>query len=165
MLPCTLSYEKRILMKFQLLMIPLLLTGTLFAEFKVGEKLPSISLPDQFENTLQVKSTDRLLILAFEKDISSAINDYLKTQPADYLKEHHARYISDISAMPSLITSMFAMPKMKKFPFSIMLINDDLGKEFGKEEGKITVYRIENHQIKAVEFIAPDQLPALFQSH
>ncbi|MDD3591784.1 MAG: hypothetical protein PHO65_04040 [Sulfurovum sp.] len=151
-------------MKFKLLIISLLLTGTLFAEFKVGEKLPAISLPDQFENTLQVESTDRLLILAFEKDISSAINDYLKAKPAGYLKEHHAKYISDISAMPSLITSMFAIPKMKKFPFSIMLINDDLGKEFGKKEGRITVYKIKNHQVDAIEFIAPDQLPALFQS-
>lgn len=152
-------------MKLKFLMITLLLTGALFAEFQVGEKLPPISLPDQFEKTLQVESTDRLLIVAFEKDISSAINDYLKARPADYLHEHHARYIADISAMPSLVTSMFAIPKMKKFPFSIMLIYDDLGKEFSKEEGRITVYRIKNHQIGAVEFVAPDQLPALFQSH
>ncbi|MBD3792095.1 MAG: hypothetical protein IE918_08125 [Campylobacterales bacterium] len=150
-------------MKFKLLMISLLLTGTLFAEFKVGEKLPPISLPDQFENTLQVESTDRLLIMAFEKDISSAINDYLKAKPAGYLNEHHAKYISDISAMPSLITSMFAIPKMKKFPFSIMLIYNDLGKEFSKEKGRITVYRIKNHQIDAIEFVAPNRLPALFR--
>lgn len=150
-------------MKIKLLLISLFLTTALFAEFKVGEKLPAISLPDQFENTLQVKDTDRLLIMAFEKDISDAINDYLKEKPANYLQAHHARYISDISAMPSLITSIFAMPKMKKFPFSIMLINDDLGEKFSREEGNITVYKIKEHTIHAIEFISPESLPALFE--
>ncbi|MFT7824244.1 MAG: hypothetical protein ABXS92_05725 [Sulfurimonas sp.] len=150
-------------MKLRLILLSLFLTTVLFAEFKIGEKLPAISLPDQFENELEVRGTDRLLIIAFEKDISSAINDYLKTKPANYLQAHHARYISDISAMPSLITSMFAIPKMEKFPFSIMLIHDDLGKNFSRKEGKITIYRIKDRKINAIEFIAPESLPALFR--
>ncbi|MFT7879899.1 MAG: hypothetical protein ABXS91_05825 [Sulfurimonas sp.] len=150
-------------MKLKLLMLSLLMTTALFAEFKAGEKLPPLSLPDQFDNELQVKSTDRLLIVSFEKDTSSAINDYLKAKPANYLQEHHARYIGDISAMPSLITSMFAIPKMKKLPFSVMLIKDDFGEKFSRKEGKITVYKIENHTISAIEFIAPDRLPELFR--
>lgn len=150
-------------MKQNIMILSLLFTTSLFAEFTVGEKLPAISLPDQFENTLEVKSTDRLLIMAFEKDISTAISNYLKTKPASYLNDHHAKYISDISAMPSLITSIFAIPKMKKYSFPVILIDDDFGEQFSKKERKITVYKIENCKIIAIEFISPDKLPALFR--
>lgn len=150
-------------MKLKRLMLSLLMTTALFAEFKAGEKLPLLSLPDQFDNKLQIKSTDRVLIISFEKETSSAINDYLKTKPANYLQEHHAWYIGDISAMPSLITTMFAIPKMKKLPFSVMLIKDDFGKNFSRKEGKITVYKIKNHTVTAVEFVAPERLPALLE--
>jgi hypothetical protein len=150
-------------MKQSIIILSLIFTTALFAEFKVGEKLPALSLPDQFEKELQVKSTDRVLIMAFEKDISTAINNYLKAKPANYLDDHHARYISDISAMPSFVTSMFALPKMKKYPFSIMLIRDDLGEQFSKKKDKITVYKIKNRKVIAIEFISPDKLPALFK--
>jgi hypothetical protein len=151
-------------MKQSIMILSLIFTTALFAEFKVGEKLPDISLPDQFEKELQVKRTDKVLIIAFEKDISTAINNYLKTKDEHYLEKYHARYISDISAMPSFVTSMFAIPKMKKYPFSIMLIHDDFGKAFSKNEGKITVYKINKRKITAIEFINPDKLPALFKA-
>lgn len=150
-------------MKHRLLIISLLLTSLLFAEFKSGERLPQITLPDQFDNTLQLKASDRLIIMAFEKEVSSAINAYLKTKPENHLEKNHTRYISDISAMPSFVTSMFALPKMKKYPFSIMLINDDFGQNFSRKEGKITVYRIDNYRIKKIEYLSTDKLPALFQ--
>ena len=150
-------------MKKNIIILSLLFTTALFAEFRVGEQLPPITLPDQFENKIAIQKRDRLLIMAFEKDISTAINNYLKTKDENYLEKYHARYISDISAMPSLITSMFALPKMKKYPFSIMLIHDDLGENFSKKEGKITIYKIKNRKIIAIEFIPPDKLTELFK--
>jgi hypothetical protein len=134
----------------------------LFAEFKVGDTLPKISLLDQFEKEHQVTTKDRLLILAFEKDVAGQIKEYLETKPKGFLDKNHAKYISDISHMPSMVTSWFAIPKMKKYPFSIMLIYDEFGKEFGRQEGKITIYRIQNYKIVSVEFISPDKLSSIF---
>lgn len=145
-----------------LLLVSLLFTGTLLADFKVGDRLPAINLPDQFEKEHKVESKDRLVIMAFEKNISIAISDYLKAQPASFLETQHAKYISDISAMPSFITSMFAMPKMKKYPFPVMLINDDFGKQFNRTEGKITIFKLKNHKIKSIDFITPEVFPTLF---
>ncbi len=146
-----------------LLLISLLLTGTLFADFKVGDKLPTITLMDQFDKEFTVEAKDTLLIMAFEKDISVVVNEYLKTQPASFLETHHAKYISDISTMPSIITSMFALPKMKKYPFSVMLINDDFGNQFNRQEGKITIYTLKNHKIKSIDFFTPDEFPLFFE--
>lgn len=153
---------KRGVMKRYFIFISLFFTTLLFAEFKVGDTLPTISLPDQFDKQHQVTKNDRLLILAFEKDVAGQIKTYLESQPKGFLENNHAKYISDISHMPSMVTSWFAIPKMKKYPFSIMLIYDAFGKEFGKQEGKITIYRIHNHKIVSVEFISPDNLSSIF---
>jgi len=146
----------------QLLLISLLFTGSLFADFKVGDTLPEIKLEDQFEQEFKVDDTDTLLIMAFEKDLSVVVNEYLKQQPKSFLETHHAKYISDISTMPSIITTMFALPKMKKYPFSVMLINDDFGKQFNSIEGKITIYKLKNHKIEEILFFSPDAFPTFF---
>lgn len=145
-----------------LLLISLLLTGSLFADFKVGDTLPAITLPDQFDKEFTVEAKDTLLVMAFEKDISVVVNDYLKTQPASFLETHHAKYISDISTMPSFVTSMFALPKMKKYPFSVMLINDDFGTQFNRMKGKITIYTLKNNKIQSIAFLTPEEFPLYF---
>jgi hypothetical protein len=145
-----------------LLLISLLLTGSLFADFKVGETLPAITLPDQFDKEFTVDAKDKLLIMAFEKDISVVVNDYLKSQPKTFLETHHAKYISDISTMPSFVTSMFALPKMKKYPFSVMLINNNFGNQFNRQKGKITVYTLKNNKIQSIDFFTPIEFPLFF---
>lgn len=146
----------------QLLLISLLFTANLFADFKVGDTLPQIKLQDQFEQEFTVDGKDTLLIMAFEKDLSVVVNEYLKQQPKSFLEDHHAKYISDISTMPSMITKLFAMPKMKKYPFSVMLINDDFGKQFNIAEGKITIYKLKNHKIEEILFLTPEAFPTFF---
>jgi len=145
-----------------LLLIALLFANTLLADFKVGDGLPGITLPDQFDKDYNIRSDDTILIMAFEKDVSRAINEYLKTKPGAFLSDHHAKYISDISSMPSIITNMFALPKMKKYPFSILLIYNDFGKQFNRKEEKITVFKLKYGIVKSISYITDKELPALF---
>ena len=145
-----------------LLLISLLLTGSLLADFKVGDKLPDITLLDQFDKEFTVEDKDTLVIMAFEKDISVVVNEYLKTKPGTYLASHNAKFISDISTMPALITSIFALPKMKKYPFSVMLINDDFGAQFNRKEGMITIYILKKHTIEEIRYVAPQEFQLVF---
>jgi len=147
----------------KLLLISLLLTVTLFADYKVGEKLPGITLQDQFGKTMKVNDNDRLLLFSFEKEVAIKTADLLKSKSKGYLQAHHIKYISDISKMPSFITSMFALPKMKKYPFSVMLIENDLGKSFAKKEGKVTLYRLKKQKITDIQFVDPRALDSVLQ--
>jgi len=146
-----------------LLVISLLFTSALFAGFKVGDTLPIIVLEDQFGKEMKVEKKDTRIIMAFEKDVSVYINEFLKTQDGTFLAQHHTKYISDISTMPSFITSMFALPKMEKYPFSLMLINDDFGEQFNKKDKKITVYTVQNYKIKNIQFLDPKTVSSLFE--
>lgn len=145
-----------------LLLISLLFTTGLFADFKVGDRLPNITLQDQFEHEMKVEITDTMVIMAFEKDVSVHVNEFLKTKEGTFLATHHSKYISDISTMPSFITSMFALPKMKKYPFSLMLIEDDFGMQFNQQDGKITVYTLKKYKIRKIEFLNPKMVSSLF---
>jgi hypothetical protein len=146
----------------RLLLISILFTTAIFAEFKVGDTLPSITLEDQFEKKQTIKSSDKMIIMAFEKDISIAIADYLKSKPATFLADNHTKYISDISSMPSLITSMFALPKMRKYPFSVMLIDDNFGEQFSHQEGTITIINIKSNKITKISFIDSSKIGEIF---
>lgn len=147
----------------KLLLTSLLLSSSLLADFRVGDTLPPIELSDQFDKKFQVKSSDKSIIMAFEKDISIAIAEYLNRKPSNFLEQKHIKYISDISAMPSFVTSMFALPKMKKYPFSVLLINDDFGKQFNHQEGKITIFKLQKGKITSIQYITPKELPKVYK--
>ena len=66
--------------------------------------------------------------------------------------------------MPSLIAKFFALPKMKKYPFSILLVDENQTKEFTKKEGNITVYSVTNGKISDVKYIKnAEELAGLFK--
>jgi len=146
----------------KILLTSLLLSASLLAEFKVGDTVPPIELSDQFDKKSKVTPSDKSILMAFEKDISITIAEYLKTKPSNFLKQQHTKYISDISAMPSLITSMFALPKMKKYPFSVLLIHDDFGKQFNQKDGKVTLFRLNKGKITSIEFLKPSEISRFF---
>ena len=65
--------------------------------------------------------------------------------------------------MPSFITKLFALPKMKKYPFSVLLINDERGKQFDKQTGKLTLYTLKKRIITSIKFIKPSELETILK--
>lgn len=123
------------------------------SDFIVGSKLPTLTYLDQFEKPHTVSSDIHTIIVSFEKATGADMNAFLKEQQPDYLTKHNAVFIANISEMPSLITKLFAMPKMRKYKHTILIINDEENHQFLYEEDKITVYTIDNGLIKDVSFI------------
>ena len=142
----------------KILTVSLLMSVVLFAGFKVGDTFPTLHLSNQFEKQTDVTNKTRYILMAFEKDVSVETADFFKKQPKGFLEKKDLLYISDISSMPSFITSMFALPKMKKYPFSVLLINDDRGEEFDKRDGMLTLYTLKHHKIIKIGFLYPKQL-------
>jgi len=144
----------------KIIIISLLLGTALFAKIKVGENFPTLTLVDQFNTKIEVKKEGTTkLILSFEKDVSSAIKDFLDTKEKNYLANNNIIYISDISSIPSFIVSLFAIPKMKKFDFRIALIYDKKeSKVLVREKEKITLVSIKDNNITSIEFVNPTEL-------
>jgi len=134
------------------------------APFGKGDTLPVLTWKNQFDRQVSVGKDARVLIMAFEKDVAVETAKVLTRAPKGVLERHRAYYISDISSMPSVITSWFALPKMKKYPFEVLLIRQkEEGEKFLHQQGKITLYRLKRGNVISVEYMAPKRLEKVLE--
>jgi hypothetical protein len=96
----------------------------------------------------------KTLIMAYEKGTGATVNEYLNGQDKGYLKKYNAVFIADISQMPGLVTKLFALPKMRKYIHTVLLIQDEQqGLRFPSKEEKITVMKFRDNLLTEVKFI------------
>lgn len=130
---------KRILISF--LVFPLFL----FAQNVDFKSVQALMFEDAFENVVKIPDGTQKLIVSFGKAGNAIMSEYLDKQPKGFLEKNKAVYIGDIHKMPSIITYMFARPKMKKYNFTIFLYNDeDLAKYIPYKEDHVTVVDFDN---------------------
>jgi len=132
----------------------LLVLNILFAsEFKQGDTIESFTLLDQFNKMHTVNSEIKTLIVSFEKDTGKLVNEFLASKQPDFLSNHKAVFIANISGMPSIITKLFALPKMQDYKHTILLIYDENDKRFVQKEEESTIYSLEDGKVKAISFV------------
>ncbi len=140
--------------------MPLLLILLLFpafviaAPFETGTPMPVMTLQDQHDTTQTIDANTRLLIFSAERDVSALVETALADQTTESLSAAGIQYVSDISAMPGMVTSMIALPKMRKRHYPMLL-----GREaeetamFPREPGKATLIVSDGGSITRAEFI------------
>jgi hypothetical protein len=112
------------------------------------DKLKSFDYEDQFEKKIEIPDNTRLIILSYEKGTGATVNELLNEQSPSYLSDHNALFIADISGMPSLITSWFALPKMQKYKHTIYLnYAEPFAAEFPPKEEQITLLRFDTQNL------------------
>ncbi|MBN2869706.1 MAG: hypothetical protein JXK04_01985 [Campylobacterales bacterium] len=132
----------------------LMAAGLWSAPYQVGQSVMPLDLSDQFGKKHTLKAMPKTLIMAFEKGTGATVNEYLAVQPKGYLAKHKAAFVADISLMPNFITESFALPKMRKYPHTVLLIRDEeQGLRFPGEDGKITVMKFRGNFLTKIEFI------------
>ena len=138
------------------LIIVLFLTSLAWTKpLDINDSLPIITLNDQFGNSHTIDKNISKIIISFDKKSSVLANKFisLKKDSANYLNENNMAFIANITAMPALITKLFAMPKMKKYKHTILLIDDDENDMFLTKKKHISVYHIENAKVKNITYI------------
>jgi hypothetical protein len=113
----------------------------------------SFTLPDQFGESHTLTDSVTTLIFVSDKATGHTVKEFLKNQPADYLKKHRALFVADISPMPVIIRNTFALPDLKKQHYSVLLIYDKVfSKDFkkGTEKGKIMIVNLKKSKIEKV---------------
>lgn len=136
----------------------------LFANtFHEKESVGIFSLPNQFDEKQTIDNRIETIIVSFEKETGAEVNEYLSHQDKAFLQQHHAVFIANISGMPSIITKMFALPKMRDYKHSILLIYDENDNRFTHQENKSTLYKLKNGVIQSISFITKEDLQTVFK--
>jgi hypothetical protein len=140
-----------------------MLTTALFSNsFDVNSTIGSFELADQFENKQTVNADVKTIIFSAEKTTSAGLNEFLSSKEKGFLEKNNTVFIADISGMPSVISYLFALPKMKKYNYNVLLIQEEDDKRFSTKEEKLTVYKLENGIVKSVQYIDIKDIPAIF---
>jgi hypothetical protein len=136
---------------FILLLVPVVLSA---APLETGTPMPVLTFKDQHDTTQTVDANTRLLIFSAEREVSALVETALADQTTESLSAAGIQYVSDISAMPGMVTSMIALPKMRKRPYPMLL-----GREaeetaiLPREPGKVTLVASDGGSITSVQFI------------
>lgn len=129
------------------------LMSSLSLAFEVGSSFPEAVFENQYAEEVKVSAETKWLVFVAEKEISKQVTDYLNESKFN-LDSVKAIYISDISAMPSLITKMVALPKMRKYGFKIALDRTgEVTRSWPKESGKATVVQLEQMKVQQIKYL------------
>ncbi len=142
------------------LLLTIFLAVVAFANpLAVDSTVSELKIKDQFEKEHTLNGNIKTILFASDKATSDMIRDYLLplSEKENILEKNNAVYIADISGMPSLISKYIALPKMKKYPFSILLLDDTNKDNFTKEDGKIIVYTLDNLKVTNITKISTPQ--------
>ncbi len=128
--------------------------GTLLLgeSLKVGDTFPQTSFKNQFEQKVTLSKDIKKFIVVSSKEDGEKVKIFLEKNPT-YLQSNNALYGADLSEAPSFVISMFMKPKFKKYPYSMILLEEKQQAElFPKSENKITILTLDNFQIKKIEY-------------
>lgn len=141
-------------MFYKALLILYFSTFAMAGHLNINDKFLSFLLPDQFDKIHSVDGKLTYIIISFEKENSKIVNEFLSTKSENFLDKKNSVFIADISNMPTIITKMFVLPKMRDYKYPILLIYDDKGDKFLRKDDKITIYTLKNTQISNIDFIS-----------
>jgi len=128
--------------------------------------LTALQLEDQWEKPQAVDSSLKWVVLGQSKDngnwVKATFNKHKVTDP----KSLDMVYVADISAMPGLITKLFALPKMRDYSFPIALVTEEeMIAAWPKEEDTLMVYQVSGLEIvEQTSVMSEEDFMKLFES-
>lgn len=118
------------------------------AELKAGDPFPPYALEDAFGRTNALNPQTRAVLVASEKGVSERLTAWLKARDAGFLAAHRTEYVSDITPMPAIITHLFALPKIRKYPFPLLLARDpQFARTYPHQPGRIALFLLDGQQV------------------
>ena len=129
-----------------LLLLCLLSTAVLALE--PGERLAPWTLLDQHDVPYTLNDETRILLVARDMDGAKLVNAALEGKPKGYLDERQAVFLADISRMPSVIASLFALPKMRDYNYRVLLDHDArIAPRYPAGEGEVLWLQLEDGRL------------------
>jgi len=124
------------------------------APLTVGDALPQLHFENQHGKMEAFPGAGtRVVLFAIEKTPSDEVNTFLTNLGAEGVRKEGIVFLADISGMPSFVTQTFALPKMRKRPYSILLVNKVEQAAFmPHEKDAVTVLQVHQGKITQIAF-------------
>ena len=129
----------------------------------VGSLLPGTSIEDQFGEVHTLGDDVRLILMTRDMEAGEVARAAIELAGPATLAGPEKRYVSDISGMPGLIATMFAIPRMRDRPYALLLDRDGtFTARFPSEPARVTLLIVEERRIREIRHLAePEEIAAL----
>jgi hypothetical protein len=129
-----------------LMLLCLLSTAALALE--PGERLAPWTLLDQHDVPYTLSEQTRVLLVARDMDGAKLVNAALEGKPKGYLEQRQAIFLADVSRMPRIIATLFALPKMRDYNYRILLDRDArIAPRYPAGEGEVLLLQLDGLQV------------------
>ena len=119
--------------------------------------LPALSLKDQHDKPVAIPADTRWLLFSTEKPVSDMVASVLSTEPAGAMARMHLVYVVDLSAMPGMVKRMFALPKLRKLPFAVGLVQKpEITAHLPRKPGEVTLITLEQGRVQAIGYLSTE---------
>jgi hypothetical protein len=124
------------------------------APHPVGAPWPGLTLPDQHDKAVTLAGDKlRVVLFAAERKPGDWTQDVVEKSYKDAVLAGRLALVFDISRMPSLVTTMFALPGFRARPFPILLARDKTPVDFlPLKEASVTVLTLEAGKVVAIDY-------------
>jgi len=120
--------------------------------YAVGDELPAVTLQDQHGEKHTLDTTTKIVVFSRDMDAGKVIKAALADDGASLLERAGAVYVTDISAMPGLISRLFAIPAMRKRAYTMWLDRDGASTaRFPAAPGQATVIHLDRRRITRID--------------
>ena len=128
----------------------LLLAAPVRAEpYAVGDVIEAFTLEDQHGENHSVDASVAVILFSRDMDGGEFLKEGLAEVSPDYLGGQNAVYVADISGMPGLIATMFAIPAMRDRPYAMLLDREgDTTARLPDVEGQATLIFLDGLKIE-----------------
>ena len=121
------------------------------ATLAAGSDVPAIALTDQHDRKASLGPDVRIVVLTRDMAAGDTVKEGFAGMDQAALEMRGAVYVADISGMPSMIATMFAVPKMRDRSYRILLDRDGTAtRDFPYVEGRPTVLFVDQGKIARV---------------
>ena len=122
--------------------------------------LTAVTLPDQFETVTPINEETEWIVFSMNHEVSDVINKAIEDLKITDIQSLKGAYVSDISKMPSMISKMIALPKMRKYTFKVLLDKEgDITKTWPRKDLKATIINLKKLEIS--EVVHTDQIAVI----
>ena len=104
------------------------------------------SLDDQFGHSVSLDTPHRQIFFAADMAAGKLVYKAFGQAKDDKMKNAGVLYVADISAMPGFVAKLFAKPKMRKYPYWMLL--DEKGQvtaDWPRQDDAVTVIEGNKH--------------------
>lgn len=130
-------------------------TATKPGETAGGDVLLLVPLRDQHDRASQIGPSTAMVLFTRDMDGGALAKEALADGGRQALEAARAVYVSDVSRMPSLIRSMFALPALRRRLYPVVL--DETGyatAALPHRPGTVTILQLNDLHITSVSFAA-----------